>query len=476
MRTLLAPVAALALLLPLAAHAQDGRAGLEAVSAALGATGLKSIEYTASGVNFAVGQSPAPGQPWPRFVVKNLTRRVNYETASVREEWLRARAEDPPRGGGLPVVGELKQTFMLSGDRAWNEAESAAIPAPIARLERQLQLWMTPHGVVKGALANNGTKQGRTITFVLPNRSPVKATVDAQNLIERVESAIPSPVLGDIPLEITYTDYKDFGGVKFPTRIRQTAGGFPALDVTVTDVRPNAAVDITLPDTVRQSTAPYARVATQMVADGVWYVTGGTHHSVVIEMKDHLVVVESPLNDERAMAVLAEARSLAPGKPIRYVVNSRHHFDHSGGLRAAAGEGATIVTHEINRAYFERALATPATLWPDHLAKSGRKATVQGVRDRRVLGDGSRTIELYHIAGNAHDDGLLMAYLPQEKLLIEADVFTPPPANAPPPARPLNFTLNLADNLTRLRLSVDRLLPLHGRIVPVADLHRALGR
>jgi glyoxylase-like metal-dependent hydrolase (beta-lactamase superfamily II) len=304
----------------------------------------------------------------------------------------------------------------------------------------------------------------------------VKVHVGAQNLVERVEAVIPSPVLGDMPVEVTYADYKDYGGVKFPARIRSTVGGFPTLDVSVSEVRPNAPVEITVPASVRETSAPYARVTTQMVADGVWYLTGGTHHSVVIEMKDHLVVVESPLNDERALAVLAEARSLAPGKPVRYVVASHHHFDHSGGLRAAAGEGATIIVHDLGRAYFERALATPATLAPDHLAKSGKKAVVEGVRDTRVLTDGARTIELHHIAGNAHADDLLMAYLPREKLLIEADVFTPPPANAPPPARPLNFTVNLDDNLKRLGLGVDRLLPLHGRIVPIGDMARALGQ
>ena len=475
MRIALALLATLLPFVPVVAQAQDGRAGVEAVATALGAPGVRSLEYTATGVNFAVGQSAAPGQPWPRFTVKSLTRRVNYETASAREDWLRVRAEEPPRGGGLPVVGELKQVFMVSGDHAWNVAENAAIPAPIALAERQLQLWATPHGVVKAALASNATRQGRVIAFTLPNRIPVKAIIDGQNLVERVEATLPSPVLGDLPIEISYADYKDYGGVKFPARIRQTAGGFPALDVSVTDVRPNAAVDIAVPDDVRQATAPYARVATQMVADGVWYVSGGTHHSVAIEMKDHVILIESPLNDERALAVLAETRSLAPNKPVRYVVNTHHHFDHSGGLRAAAGEGATIITHEINRVYFERALAAPATVRPDHLAKSGQKGVVEGVRDKRVLSDGARTVEIHHIAGNAHDDGLLMAYLPKEKLLVEVDVFTPPPASAPPPARPLNFTVNLAENLKRLGLTPDLLLPLHGRIVPVADLHKAVG-
>ncbi len=474
MRTALALTAALLLALPLSTAAQN--AVLTDAAAALGAAGLKSIEYSGSGVQFQTGQSPAPGQPWPRFNIKTFTRSVNYETASLRDDLVRTQGENPPRGGGVqPVRGEQRQVFLVSGDFAWNVVADAAVPAPIALGERQMQLWATPHGVIKAAMANNATAQGRAIAFTAPGRMTVKAALNDQKLVERVEAVIPNPVVGDLTVEVTYGEYKDFGGVKFPTRIRQSAGGFPALELTVTDVKPNAAVDIAVPDGVRQATGVYTRVATQMVADGVWYLTGGSHHSVVIEMKDHLIVVEGPLNDERALAVIAEARSLAPGKPIRYVVNSHHHFDHSGGLRAFAGEGITVVTHEINRAFYEKALAAPATVRPDHMAKSGRKPTVEGVRDRRVLTDGARTVEIHHIAGNAHDDGLLMVYLPKEKLLSEADVFTPPAAGTAPPMPPSPFTVNLTDNLKRLNLAVDRLLPLHGRIVPIGDLHTAVG-
>jgi glyoxylase-like metal-dependent hydrolase (beta-lactamase superfamily II) len=159
------------------------------------------------------------------------------------------------------------------------------------------------------------------------------------------------------------------------------------------------------------------------------------------------------------------------------VINSHHHFDHSGGLRAAAAEGATVITHEINRAFLDRALAARATIAPDHMATSGKKpAPVEGVRDKRVLSDGTRSVEIHHIAGNTHHDGLLMVYLPNERLLAQADTFTPPPAHTPPPMPPNPFTVNLVDNLVRLGLTVDRLLPLHGRIVPLADLHQAAGR
>jgi glyoxylase-like metal-dependent hydrolase (beta-lactamase superfamily II) len=134
----------------------------------------------------------------------------------------------------------------------------------------------------------------------------------------------------------------------------------------------------------------------------------------VIEMKDHLIVVESPLNDERALAVLAEVKKLSP-KPIKYLVVSHHHYDHAGGVRAFAGEGVTLIVHELSKTYFERILAVPATVSPDHLAKSGKKVTVEGVRDRRVLTDGTRSVEVRHIAGSLHTDDLLMVYLPKEK-------------------------------------------------------------
>src|SRR5262249_22222087 len=170
-----------------------------------------------------------------------------------------------------------------------------------------------------------------------------------------------------------------------------TIGGYPALDLMVTDVQPNVAVDVAVPDLIKQTPAPYGKTATQMAADGVWYITGGSHHSVLIEMKDHAIGVESPLNDDRAAAVLAEVKNLVPSKPIKYVIATHHHFDHAGGLRAIAAEGIPIIAHDVNKAFLDKALAAPATIRPDWLAKSGKKGTVEGMKDKRVLTDGPRT-------------------------------------------------------------------------------------
>jgi glyoxylase-like metal-dependent hydrolase (beta-lactamase superfamily II) len=190
-------------------------------------------------------------------------------------------------------------------------------------------------------------------------------------------------------------------------------------------------------------------------------------------MKDHMVLVETPLNDGRSGAVIEQVSKLAPGKPIRYVINSHGHFDHSGGLRTAAAAGATLIVQAGNKDYFERAFAVPNRINPDRLAKSGKKARFKTVNEKLELSDGRRTLVIHRITGGNHHDAFQMVYLPAEKLLIEADAYTPGPPNAPPPATPNANHLTLIQNIERLKLPIERILPLHGRVVPLAELYTA---
>ena len=125
------------------------------------------------------------------------------------------------------------------------------------------------------------------------------------------------------------------------------------------------------------------------------------------------------------MAVMAEVKKLVPNKPIKYLVNTHHHFDHSSGVRAYAAEGVTIITHEAEPPVLRTGGVNTWNLSPDRLAKSKKKPVFQAMGDNMVLTDGTRSVELYQIVGNAHHDGFVMAYLRKEKLLIEADAFTP---------------------------------------------------
>ena len=187
-------------------------------------------------------------------------------------------------------------------------------------------------------------------------------------------------------------------------------------------------------------------------------------------------VIDGPQDDARSTALIAEIKKTVPDKPIKFVVNTHHHFDHAGGLSAFVADGATIITHESNKAFLEQSLAAPRIVQPDRLAQSGKKATVEGIADKRVLSDGTRTIELYLIHGTIHDDGIVMAYLPKEKILVEADVYIPAAPNAALRTQPNPNSVALYENIERLKLTVDQILPMHGRKVPMAELQKSIGK
>ena len=463
---------------PLPNDAYGADAVLERIATGLRADELKSVRYSGDRVGWTFGQAYKPGQPWPKIKLNSFTRTVNYDTGAARDEIVLTRAEGLG-GGGYPHTGTQRNDQYVYGDFAWNQTAAGPAPGPRYVSERVHALWITPYGIIKSALRNNakvgkrnvGKTSMTTLTFTEPSRFHAVAYIDGGRVV-RVESRIPDPVLGETDVVTTYAGYADFSGFAFPTRVTQTQGGHPTLDVTVREVIPNAPADIALPDAVRTATE---RVTVDKVADGVWFIAGGSHNSVAIEMKDYMILVETPLTDGRTVPVIDAVKKLAPGKPIRYVVNSHAHFDHAGGLRAAVGEGATIVTQAQNKAYLARAFATPNTIAPDHLAKSGQKARLVTVGEKMVLSDGARTVELHHVADSNHADAFLVVYLPKERILIEADSFTPGPPNTPP-RRELNpNNTNLVDNLARLKLAVDRILPLHGRVVPASELYTAVG-
>lgn len=447
-------------------------------SQAMGAAQLKSIRYAGEGEGFTFGQAYQPTGPWPKVTYHSVARTVDYEAGAMRDEVVLSRAE-PRGGGGYPLSGQQRNDQFVSGEIAWNVAGGNVAPGSRFVTDRVHQLWITPHGALMaaqrhGASVRAGEGGAQVLSFTQPGRFRAAVTVSAEGLVTQVDSTFPDPVLGDTQQQTSYSDYRDFNGIKFPTRVRQTSGGHPVLDLTVKEVQPNAPVAaLAVPDAARNTAE---RVTSEKVADGVWFIGGGSHNSVAIEMADHLILVETPLNDARTQAVIEHVKGLVPGKPIRYAVNSHAHFDHSGGVRAAVAEGATIVTQAANVPYFERALAQASSVRPDRLAQAAKPARLQGVADKAVMSDATRSVELHRIAGSVHSDSFLMVYLPKEKLLIQADAYTPLPPNTPPPATPNANNLNLIDNIERLQLAVDRILPLHGRVVPVTELYATAGK
>jgi glyoxylase-like metal-dependent hydrolase (beta-lactamase superfamily II) len=469
-----------------AGEAPDLKTAVDMSLKAMGADNLKTLVISGEGWDGCVGQAYDPNSPnWRKFSNKNYVRSIDFEARGWRLERVRGEGENPGRGGcnaGPVPDTPQNQVTSLNPNSPWNT---------------QLEFILLPEGFLKTALEKNATVKmekikGRkymVLTFVGDNKAPVTGYINELGYVDKVETTIDNNVLGDIVWDAVYTDWKDFGGVKFPTHIVQHQGTPVYFELNVSDVKVNAPVDLTPPPGRggrggpgggRGRGAPAGPISEDL-GGGFWLVTGG-YAAVVADFKDYIVVIEGPSNDMRAEQIIAEAKRLVPNKPIRYVINTHSHFDHSGGLRAFVAEGATIITHKDNKAYYEKIFKDPHTLVPDKLSQMTPqpKLKIETMTDMKSLTDGEHTIDLYHVEGSTHAMGMIIAYLPKQKVLIEADEFNVGQANAPTPASVNPYHTNLLANIERLKLDVDRIIPIHlpgdNRKVTMAELYTAAGK
>ena len=217
-------------------------------------------------------------------------------------------------------------------------------------------------------------------------------------------------------------------------------------------------------------------VTSEKLGEGVFRLTTGpgSYDSLLVEFRDHIMMLEAGQSEARALAYIAETKKMFPNKPIRYVMNTHAHSDHTGGLPALVAEGATIITQKNNETFFEKSLNTPRTLLADTLAKNPKKAKVEAVSDKKVYSDGTRTVEMYHISPAPHSNGLMVAYFPKEKLLFQGDF------SLPAPGQPGNDHVKaLVPALEKLKIvDFERYINVHTSAEPQtkAELWKAAGK
>ncbi len=360
-----------------------------------------------------------------------------------------------------------------------------------------LEFYITPWGFLKGAAANHATVSRRKVegkSYTVLSWSPtVKAPsgksyvingyVDEKNLVDRVETWLGENIMGDMHIVATYTGWKDFGGVMAPSKIVQTRGGWPFFEVNVTAAKANPPDVATLVPPpaggggrggAGGGAPPALTVTSEKLGEGLYRLTTGpgSYDSVIVEFKDYIMMLEAGQSEARALAYVAETKKLIPNKPIRYVMNTHPHSDHTGGLPVLVAEGATIITQKNNEEFLDKALNTPRTLLNDTLAKNPRKAKIEAVMEKKVYSDGTRVVEMYHVSPVPHSNGLMIAYIPKERILFQGDFSVNPgePAN--------DHVKALVPILEKLNLDFDRYINVHTSAAPQtkADVWKAVGK
>jgi glyoxylase-like metal-dependent hydrolase (beta-lactamase superfamily II) len=484
----LAEVAICLAFLGASAMAQDAKTVIANAQKELG--DLKSITYSGSAKDVAFQQCGANAA--------DMTCRGTHDPMRPIDDYVRVidlAAPASRQTGTTHNIGPGGSTTVTPGVFFQQvTAQQADVSQPWAG---SLEFYITPWGFLKGAEENNATlsrhkmdgKSYSVLTWSPAVKAPsgksyvINGYVNDHNRVDRVETWLGENIMGDMHIVATYTGWRDFGGVMAPSKIVETRGGWPFFEVELTAAKANP------PDVATLVPAPAGRggpggggppapapmtVTSEKLGDGLYRLTtgAGSYDSVIVEFKDYVMLLEAGQSQARALAYVAETKKLIPNKPIRYVMNTHPHSDHTGGLPVLVAEGAIIITQKNNEEFLDKALNTPRTLLDDTLSRNPKKAKIETVAEKRVYSDGTRTVEMYHIFPAPHSNGLIIAYIPKEKVIFQGDFSVNPgePAN--------DHVKALVPVLERLNLDFDRYINVHASAAPQtkADVWKAVGK
>lgn len=472
----------------LVAYAQapqpDAAGLLRAATAAMGADNLKAVEFSGNGWDGCLGQAwNVNDGRWARWELKDYNRVIDYDAGSSRHTAQQRAGMDPQAVGGcgaVPGAAPRAQQSNTTSTSPWAQ---------------QLQIFLTPYGFIRLARDNNPIAESQTVggrrlnvvTFSVTRGNEtyrMRGYFTPDNTVEKIETWLDDPIFGDMLVEAQFSDYRNFGGLRFPAHILQKQGGLGILELTIDKVVANPAATAAPVQPAGGGggrgaggapAAPAAAAAPVELAPGV-FVFDGAYQAVAVAFNDYSIVIDGMQNEARTRAVIAQTRQAIPGKPIRYVVVTHSHFDHVTGLRDFVAEGATILTHESSAQFFQRALSTPRTINRAEARPVGMPK-VMAAGEKYVLQDGKQVVELYRIRGHVHADDMLVAYIPSAKTIVESDLVQP---WISPQFTNVGYLSHLAKELDRLNLNYETFVSIHRPTppptVPKADFLKAAGR
>lgn len=437
------------------------------------------------------------GETWPR--TQMTTPFPPFEGGTLRETLLvdfknnRIRLEQQADGAGF----ENHNTIVIRAGEGMNYDHRAHTATPIPSGQSSQQQFVQyyrriPNLLLRQAIDRTNslrylgpdTFEGKAqdvFTFVMPDTQQVAVYVDkATNLVTKYELFFVDTFAGDDASEIIFGDYVTAGKYRVPqswtnrlagevsTRAKLRAEINPTITAAAFDAPAGQFVRVdALPDNLDEKI--------EKLADGVYViqnVAGQNQNTLAVAFKDFILAVEAPGSSDGADQVIARIKQTIPGKPIRYVAMTHHHGDHIGGLRSFIAEGATTITTPGNQKVVEEMAAAPQV---DRLGRNPRKPELLLIENgKRVITDGTQTVELVDIGPNPHARELVIAYLPQQRIVFQGDMFFVSPNNAPlgpPQAGTVSFAKALKDR----GLAVDRIASVHGQTATIEEFRKAVG-
>ena len=442
---------------------------LEAMGGADRLAGIKTVYVKGTTKFWEPEQSDVPGGEM-RFANETAFEAViDRASRSSRADYVRNFAYPAPRTFSFSEIVTPDAGYVIGVDSNGRNAQSMKATPPahsmsglrLAASQRELrraslgalllEMRANPDGVRSADITESGRSwpaasyQGFVVAF------------DPQtNLPARVRTLDYDNVWGDVNFDLVLGQWRAFEGVMVATSQKYELNGRMIQDTAIGEVRINGPVDarrLQIPAAVRATAAkpatgnvPYQWVIRrqfigvymdsdnvsydtqgsqglrlQEVAPGVHHLQGGTHHSMLVEMRDHLVVFDAPVTDAQSAWVVKDAKAKFPGKPIRHVVLTHHHMDHIGGLRGFLAEGATLVVGQGAAAHYRRVLASPSTRNPDLKTGDFSRTQIMEVANRQAFSDGQREVQAI-LMDSPHAKGTLMGYVPHAKIGFVTDI------------------------------------------------------
>lgn len=280
---------------------------------------------------------------------------------------------------------------------------------------------------------------------------------------------------GETEHRVVYSDWREVSGVPFPYRVEQYLGDKLLSreirnSITVNPTIASGSLELSGLDATDESLRDWGwsmshffqgraglagpqdyfethSISFHEVGDAVYQIIGSEgDNNLLVVGPDGLAIVDAPWFDRRSEEVLAELAERWPDKPLKYVILTHHHIDHSGGFMAYVRAGATLVTSQGNAELFDNALR----------AAGHESVSIVAVGQSAALDDIGRRVEAYDIV-NSHADATLIAYVPDERLAFTTDLYSP--------GRPRQMPLSVSELQTSLRfhgVEVERYVGGHG--------------